>query len=60
MKKERYCLNKRLTCQPCPSDKHYIKFACPIPKSSRPKSFARFVSQMELIKSNEMVAEWQS
>ena len=40
----------------CPSDKHYIKFGCPIPKSSYPKSFARFLSQMELVKANEMVA----
>ena len=40
----------------CPSDKHYIKFGCPIPKSSYPKSFARFLSQMELVKTNEMVA----
>jgi len=30
-----------------PSDKHYIKY---------PKSFARFLSQMELVKTNEMVA----
>ena len=35
---------------------HYIKFGCPVPKSSYPKTFARFLSQMELVKTNEMVA----
>ena len=25
----------------CPSDKHYIKFGCPKPKGSCPKSFAQ-------------------
>ena len=37
-----------------PSVKHYIKFGCPKPKSSCPKSFARFLSQMELMKTNEL------
>ena len=40
----------------CPSDKLYIKFGCPVPKSSHPKTFARFLSQMELVETNEMVA----
>ena len=33
-----------------------IKFGCLILKSSYPKRFARFLSQMELVKTNEMVA----
>ena len=34
----------------CPSDKHHIKFGCLKPKSSCPKSLARFLTQTELIK----------
>ena len=44
---------RKMFLSTCPSDKHY---GCPIPKSSYPKSFARFLSQMELVKTNEMVA----
>ena len=43
-----------------PLDKHCIKFGCPKPKSSCPKCFARFLSQMELIQTNEMAMLWQS
>ena len=52
---------RKIFLSPCPSDKHYIKFSCPVPKSSYPKRFARFLlSQMELVKTNEMVAVLQS
>ena len=44
----------------CPLDKHYIKFDGPKPKTSRPKSFARFISQMEVVKTNKVSAVWQS
>ena len=47
---------RKIFLSTCPSDKHYIKFGCPIPKRSYPKRFARFLSQMELVKTNEMVA----
>ena len=39
---------RKIFLSTCRSDKHYIKFGCPIviPRSSYPKSFARFLSQM--------------
>ena len=37
---------RKIFLSTCRADKHYIKFGCPIPKSSYPKSFARFLSQM--------------
>ena len=43
-----------------PLDKHYIKFGCPKFKSSCPKSLVRFLSQVELTKTNEMALVWQS
>ena len=49
-----------------PLDKYYIlmyiikKFGCPKSKSSCPKSFIRFLSQIELPKTNEMAPVWQS
>ena len=44
----------------CPLDKHDIKFDGPKPKTYRPKSFARFISQMEVVKTNKVSAVWQS
>ena len=43
-----------------PLDKHYIKFGRRKSKSSCPKSFIRFLSQVELTKTNEMAPVWQS
>ena len=43
-----------------PLDKYYIKFGCPKSKSSRPKSFVRFLNEIELTKTNEMAPVWQS
>ena len=35
-------------------------FDGPKPKTSHPKGFARFISQMKLVKTNKMSSVWQS
>ena len=55
-----YQSKRKMLLSTCLSDKHYVKFGFLKPTSSCPKSFARFVSQMELVKTIEMAAVWQT